>query len=822
MDGGTVALLFSDIEGSTRLLQQLGPAYADVLVDHHRLLREAFAANGGNERGCEGDSFFVTFPAAADAVAAALVAQLALAGHAWPGGVRVRVRMGVHVGLIQSVADTVVGMAVHEAARICSAAHGGQVLASDQLVAATEPPLEATWTSLGEHRLKDLPAPMRLHQLSHPALGTQFPPPRSEGASRSNLPAQPTAFIGRTAEIAHVAELLRRGRLLTVTGAGGVGKSRIALRVAADAAADFRDGVWFVDLAAVNDPEAVVTAVATSLGAPVSTTADLLSWVDDQHVLVVVDNCEHLIAATSDVVASLLRRCANVTVLTTSREPLGLSPEVVWRVPPLTPADATSLLTLRAQAANERFAVTDANRSAVEAVCRRLDAIPLALELAAARLTTLSVEQLEQRLDQRFRLLSGGVRGGLERHRTLQATVDWSYDLLSPDEQSVLARLGVFVGSFPLQGLEVVVPDVDPIDLVLIVDQLVRKSLLIVDQQEQEPRYRLLETVRQYALDRLMRTGDVGAARDAHLAWITDLMNAAARTLWLGGDETEWLTRLDAEESNIRSALDWALESGAVDDAAVTVFGASCWWLSRGQTLEGLRLTQQTLQAQPTGVAEALLVLTEMSMASGSGRLVPEMVERVRGTADRVKGTPYEWVRPIAFAHVAAWSYTTGDVDGAANAIPLCRKFAAEAAAYGPGARGWALQTLVWTNLDAGRLEDARAAADAAVAVAAEARLSILESRMSVNRARMAMSQADYDTAWSYAERAVRVARGTGETFVIAVATQLMADVALARGDVALARDLLASIVDAVADSMTQADVDAVVGRLAELSGQNS
>ena len=819
MEGGTVALLFSDIEGSTRLLQQLGPAYADVLVEHHRLLRAAFSAHGGSERGSEGDSFFVTFASAASAVAAALDGQLALARHCWPAGVSMRVRMGLHVGVIQPVADLVVGMAVHEAARICSAAHGGQVLASDQLVVLADPPLAGvSWTPLGSHRLKDLPAPTALHQLAHPELPHHFAPPRSYGSAKSNLPSQPTAFVGRATEIARVHELLQTGRLVTVTGTGGVGKSRIALRVAAEAVTDYTDGAWFVDLAAVSDRAAVATTVAAGIGAQVSTADELLTWVAEQQVLIVVDNCEHLIAATSELIDRLLQRCPNVTVLATSREPLGLPAETVWRVPPLTTEDAIELLTLRAQAVNDGFEITDANRAAVEAVCHRLDAIPLALELAAARLTTLSLEQLEERLDRRFRLLSGGIHGGLERHRTLQATVDWSYDLLSPDEQSVLLRTGVFAGSFPLSALEAVTADFDPIDVVLLAEQLVRKSLLVVESHELEPRYRLLETVRQYALDKLIGSGEAVSARDAHLRWIAAVMSAAAGTLWLGGDETQWLSRLDVEEGNIRVGIDWALERGALEDAATIVFGASCWWISRGQTREGLRLAQHVMAAGPTGTAEALLAVAEMSMASGCGRLVPEMVDHVRRTADRLAGTAYEWARPIGLAHTAAWSYTSGDVDGALRAIPMCEQFVEESRPFGPGATGWALQTLFWTNLDAGRREQARSAADAAVAAAADARLSILESRMSFNRARMAVTQADYDTGWAYAERAVRVARATGETFVVAAATQLMADIAVARGDRPLARDLLASTIDAVAESMTPAAVEEVVSRVAALS----
>jgi predicted ATPase/class 3 adenylate cyclase len=811
------ALLFSDIEGSTRLLQELGPTYADVLVTHRRLLRDEFIRHRGNVEGTEGDSFFVTFPTATDAVQAAAAGQLALAAHDWPPGAAVRVRMGLHIGAIQPVADAIVGMAVHEAARICDAAHGGQVLASDEVARQTASLADVGWTVLGEHRLKDLPAPMRLHQLTHPKLSAQFPPPRSAGGARTNLPSQPTTFVGRGEEIAQIRELVLSGPLVTITGTGGVGKSRIATRVAAELLTSFAAGVWLVDLAAVADPAAVTAAVAASLGIQASDVAELVGSIDQQRMLLLIDNCEHLIASTCEVISEIVLRCPNASVLATSREPLGLPGEVVWRVPPLTPEDAIELLTVRAQAVNQSFAVTSANRPAVDAVCQRLDAIPLALELAAARLTTLSVEQLEARLDQRFRLLSGGVRGVLERHRTLQATVDWSYNLLSPEEQGVLRRCGAFAGSFPLRAVEATTDHLDPIDVLDLVDRLVRKSLVVVEAGGAEPRYRLLETVRQYAVDQLLRGEELVTARDAHLRWVDGVMTAAARTLWLGGEETAWLAQLDTEDGNLHAALSWALERGQVATAATIVFGAVGWFISRGRTAEGLQLAQQVLAAEPEGVGAALLAVSEMSLASGCGRLTDDMVERVRRTADRLSGTEYEWVRPLALTHAAAWSYPPGDVAGAEHAITLCEGYVEQSRPFGPGALGWALQTLFWANLDAGRTDDARVAAEQALAAAVEARLSILESRMAVNRSRVALVQGDYDAAWEYAEYAVRIARGSGETFVVAAATQLLADVAIARHDTALARDLLASIVDAVAESMTPADVDAVVARMTEL-----
>ncbi|MDQ1614852.1 MAG: hypothetical protein QOJ60_791 [Actinomycetota bacterium] len=820
----TVALLFSDIEGSTRLLQQMGPTYADVLLEHRRLLRGVFAEHGGRERGTEGDSFFVTFLTASAAVAAAMAAQRALSGHRWPSPeATVRVRIGVHLGEVEELGDTVVGLAVHEAARVTSAGHGGQVLVSQTAAHLAVPlPAGAGWRDLGEHWLKDISEPVHLFQLTHPDLADTFPALRLRAATRNNLPQQPSSFVGRAREVETVTSLLEASRLVTVTGTGGVGKTRIALRVAADQMARFEDGVYLVDLAQVSDPGTVVAQFAGSMNLPEGTVRDLTTAMVARRVLLVVDNCEHVVEAASEVAAELMLRCPSVTLLATSREPLGVPGEAVWRVPPLTREDSRALLDARARSVKADFAVTERNRAAVDEVCDRLDAIPLALELAAARLTSLSVEQVAGRLDQRFRLLAGSTRGAMERHRTLQATVDWSYDLLDPGEQSLLRRLGVFVGGFTLEGAEAVAVEDDPLAVLELVDRLVVKSLVVADERDGSIRYRLLETIRQYALDRLAQTPDVKAARDAQLRWLVELAGSAESALWLGGDEALWLRRLDDEQGNIRSAFEWAL-STEPGDAVSILFGVFIWLTARGRSREGLDWARRLLSGSLQGADLALAQLLALCFESNTGPIDVSTIAATRRTAPLLSGSGRPWVEPMTNAYLAAWSYPAGDSNRAAAAIPECERALEAVRPHGLLAVGLLLQPLVWVNLDAGKLDAARRWADEGMAAAAATGASYLESRMGLNRARVDVAAGDPEAAWSHAEHALITARATGETFVAIVATRLMARLAEAEGEHATARDLLTSILDPVAESQpvdVLEEVRADLRRCSELAAQ--
>ncbi len=600
---GTVTFLFTDIEGSTSLLQRLGDhRYAEVLGEHRRLLRAAFTEGHGQEIDTQGDAFLVAFPRARDAVGAAVVAQRALSKHPWPEGASLRVRMGLHTGEPVSGTSDYVGLDVHRAARICSAGHGGQILLSEAThgLIAKDLPAGIGLRDLGEHRLKDLAGPHRLFQIVAADLPADFPPLKSLDVLPNNLPVQLTSFIGREREKAEVKRLLSSTRLLTLTGSGGAGKTRLALQVAAEALEGFPDGVWLVELAVLSDPSLVPKAVASALDVPEQPgrglTETLAHSLRGKSVLVILDNCEHLLAACAHLTDALLRACPNLRILATSREALGVTGETTWRVPSLSVPDpqhlppldrfiqyeAVRLFTDRAVASAPQFAVTRSNAPAVAQVCHRLDGIPLALELAAARIKVLAVEQIAARLDDRFRLLTGGSRTVLPRQQTLRAAMDWSYDLLSEAERVLLRRLSAFAGGWTLEAAEGVCAggDVEASDILDLLTQLVDKSLVVATTQGGEARYRLLETVRQYAQDRLLASGEAVEIRTRHRAWYLDLAERAEARLY-GPELLMWLNRLEVEHDNLRAALGWSTTEKEDAEIRVRLAAALHWFWDR-------------------------------------------------------------------------------------------------------------------------------------------------------------------------------------------------------------------------------------------------
>ncbi|MBI4672103.1 MAG: adenylate/guanylate cyclase domain-containing protein, partial [Chloroflexi bacterium] len=478
LPSGTVTLLFTDIEGSTQLLQRLGERYAAVLSAHHELLRACFEQNDGRVVDTQGDSFFVVFPRAVDAVNAAVQAQRALAARAWGEGIRVRVRMGLHTGepLVQ---DTrYVGIDVHRASRIGAAGHGGQILLSETTYALVKNDLrqDVRVRDLGEHRLKDLPAPAPLFQIVCADLPSDFPPLKTLAARPNNLPVPLSSFIGRERELDELASLVHTTRLMTLIGAGGAGKTRLALAHAEKMLDTFSDGVWFVELARLTDAALIPQTIAATLGVRDESgnlAQTLTNYLQRKQLLLVFDNCEHLIDAAAQWADMFLRAAPQLKILATSREALNISGEHVFHVPslPLPQADGASTLDAlmqsdaarlfieRAIAATTDFQVTEKNAPFIVQICRRLDGIPLALELAAARVKALSVEQIAARLDDVFRLLSGGSRTAMPRQQTLAAAIDWSYNLLSRAERALLQRLSVFAGGWTLEAAEQVCAD---------------------------------------------------------------------------------------------------------------------------------------------------------------------------------------------------------------------------------------------------------------------------------------------------------------------------------------------------------------------------
>ena len=614
---GTVTFLFTDIEGSTTLLRQMKDAYADVLADCRRLIRAAVQERGGREVDTEGDAVFAAFPSAREAVLAAVTAQQRILRHPWRAGVHVRVRMGLHTGEARVAEGGYVGMDVHRAARICAAAHGGQILLSDTVYALVirDLPDAVTLRDLGEHRLKDLTHPHRLFQTLAPDLPADFPPLRSLDAHRHNLPIQLTSFIGREREIAEVERLLGAVRLVTLTGAGGAGKTRLALQLAAEILEGYPDGVWLAEFAPIADPALVPKTVASALTVPEQPGRDmtdtLVEALRPKSLLLVLDNCEHLLAACRDVAAALLRTCPNVWILATSQEGLGVPGETLWRVPSLSVPedlrhlpgpkelvryDAVRLFVDRAVTTTPGFTVTSDNAPAVAQVCRRLDGIPLAIELAAARVKVLAVEQIAGRLDDRFRLLTGGSRIVLPRQQTLRAAIDWSYGLLSDHERAMLRRLSVFAGGWTLEAAEAVCAGggIEPWDVLDLLTQLVDKSLAVAQTHGGEARYHLLETVREYGRERLRDSEAVEQVQCRHRDWYLALAEQIEPKLD-GHEQETWLDRLERENDNLRASLDWSFEHR--DAEAVMRLAKSLYrfWEIHGYWSEGLHWLEAAL-----------------------------------------------------------------------------------------------------------------------------------------------------------------------------------------------------------------------------------
>jgi predicted ATPase/class 3 adenylate cyclase len=534
LPSGTVTLLFSDIEGSTRLLQALGERYAEALADHRRAMRDAFTRHGGIEVDTQGDSFFAVFGGAKDAVAAAADAQEALAGGA------VRVRMGIHTGEPETTAEGYVGLDVHRAARIMGAAHGGQVLISESTRRLLSPDLELR--DLGEFRLKDLSAPQRLYQLGI----AEFQPPRALG--RTNLPIQPTPLIGRGRELREAGVLIRDHRLLTLTGPGGSGKTRLSLQLAADAAEEFPDGVFWVPLQSIRDSALVERAIGTSVGSD----DGLAGFIANKQLLVVLDNFEQVMPAASTI-ASLLAETPSAKVLVTSREPLLVASEQQFHVEPLLEDDAVTLFEQRARAVDPEF-----RRTAVIAeICRRLDGLPLAIELAAARVSMLQPDELLRRLDRRLPILASRSRDAPARQRTLRATIEWSYDLLGAGEQQLFRRLAAFPGSWSLEAAEAVCDtDLDA------VESLVLKSLV---RRWATGRFGALDTIHEYARERLDESPEADDVRRKHALFFLGVADSTHLNYGLPRTAAERFDVAIVEQNNFRAALAWAIESGEIE-----------------------------------------------------------------------------------------------------------------------------------------------------------------------------------------------------------------------------------------------------------------
>jgi predicted ATPase len=652
---GTVTFLFTDIEGSTRLLHELGGAYANALAKHRRLLREALARHGGVEVDTQGDAFFVAFSRATDALAAARAGQEALASGP------IHVRMGLHTGEPLVAEEGYVGIDVHRAARIMSAGHGGQVLLSQ----ATRDLLDASveLRDLGEHRLKDLAGPERIYQLGY----EKFPPLKS--LSNTNLPLPRSPLVGREHELAQLRSRLLEDevRLLTLTGPPGTGKTRLAVALGLELIDVFSNGVFFVGLAPLVDPALVAPTIAQVLGVTERGGRPLLDLLcedlAEKSLLLLVDNFEHLLEA-APVLSELLAVAPNLTVLATSRERLHLSGEHDFPLAPLVEEEALDLFAARAQAAQPSFAL-DGNRPVVLEICRRLDGLPLAIELAAARVRVLSPEALLARLEQRLPLLTGGARDVPARQRTLRATIEWSYELLEPKERELFARLGVFAGGCPLEAAEAVCEA--ELDTIF---SLVDKSLL----RQSGDRFWMLETLREYALERLEKSGDAEELRRRHTQHFLEVARKAQEG-FRGAEQATWLELLEAEHDNLRAVL--VRDEG---NAQLELAGA-LWrfWKVRGHFEEGSHWLREVLErgsgkhelrAQALHAAAALALYR--ADAASMRPYAEEALELCETTGDRAG-------LARALVDVANVTNLEGDRDRAQALFERCRAVALEA-----------------------------------------------------------------------------------------------------------------------------------------------
>jgi predicted ATPase/class 3 adenylate cyclase len=610
---GTVTFLFTDIENSTRLMQEMGDRYPAAQTAHHEMLRAAFQSNQGHELRTEGDSFFCVFASAIDACQAAATAQRSLASYTWENRQALRVRMGLHTGEAPLVGNEYIGLDVHQAARVAGAAHGGQVVISDTTRGLVEGNLKPglRLRDLGTHRLKDLAQPERLYQLVIEGLQETFPALRTLDATQNNLPTQMTSFVGRGAEVAEGRRLMQNTRLLTLTGPGGIGKTRLSLQIATESAQQFPAGVYFVPLSAVRDPELIASAVAQVLGVPVSGSRtpieSVVEHLHDKTILLVLDNFEQLLPAGAPAATQLLQAGPGVKLLVSSRSVLHVYGEQEFAVEPLGLPDrkahpgldalrqyeAVKLFIERAVAVKPDFTATNENAPAIAGICERVDGLPLAIELAAARVKLFSPQALLTRLETSLSALGSGARDLPGRQQTLRGAIDWSYEMLDENQKRLLSRFSVFARGASVEQAELVCGPAGEIggDVLSGLDDLADHSLLRRQPDYAEPRLLMLQTIREYSGERLEQSGESREIRNRHADAYCALASAAAPNLF-GEDQKKWLDRLELDDDNMRAALDWCVEQH--DAERVHGLAASLWrfWQMRGHLHEGrARLT---------------------------------------------------------------------------------------------------------------------------------------------------------------------------------------------------------------------------------------
>lgn len=810
LPAGTITLLFTDIEGSTLLLQHVGEQYSHVLAQCRQLLHAAFQRFQGYEVDTQGDAFFFAFARATDAVSAAVAAQRTLASHTWPKGAAVRIRMGLHTGEPQRTADGYVGLDVHLAARLMSVGHGGQVLLSQTTRHLVEQHLPAggSLRDLGEHCLKDLPQKSHIFQLVIADLPADFPPLKSLETHPHNLPVQPTPLIGREREVATVQQLLLREdvRLLTLTGPGGSGKTRLGLHVAAELSDHFTDGISFVNLAPISDADLVVPTIAQTLGVKESPTRSMVeqlqAFLQEKLLLLVLDNFEQVVSAAC-ILSDLLARCSHLKLLVTSRTVLHLAAEHEFAVPPLSLPDlnhlpdlvtlsqyeAVALFIARAQALKPEFQVSTASAPAVAEICTRLDGLPLAIELAAARIKLLPPPALLARLDRPLAVLTSGGRDAPARQQTLRKTIDWSYQLLDADEQRLFRHLSVFVGGCSLQTSEAICAALDTqtpaVSVLDGVASLIDKSLLQqIEQEAAEPRVVMLETIREFGREALAAAGEAEVTQQAHAAYYQELAEAAEQA-WNGPQQAAWFGRLEQEHDNLRAAMNWLLEQGEAEMALR--LGTALWWFWYAQEhlQEGWNVLERALE-RSEGVAAPLrarALWATGNLAASLGHvergevLCQESLVLFREIGD-IQGMG------DATFHLAHIAFARWDLAAARKRFEESLVFLRET--DNKTLTAWALGALALVVLYQGEYARVYPLAEQAREICREIGDTTGVTMSLMTLARVVFWQGDLVRAQTLAEEGLARASETGTTSAEALALALQGEIALAQGEASL------------------------------------
>jgi predicted ATPase/class 3 adenylate cyclase len=803
-----VTFLFTDIEGSTEKWDQAPQRMAQAVARHDALLREAVEAHRGRVIKTTGDGIYAAFANAADSVAAVIDIQLSLGDPDATAGVPIAVRCGLHRGEAEQRDNDYFGNTINRTARVMSAAHGGQVLVSQAVVDAVRdsPPAEVGFRDLGTVRLKGLATPEHVYQVLHPRLRQDFPALRSLEATPNNLPQQITSFIGRERELAEAEALLASTRLLTLLGMGGLGKTRLALRIGADALDDFQDGVWFVDLAPIRDPSLVPVETAKALGLREEPGAPLVETLGNhlksRKLLLILDNCEHLIDASANLANALLRVAPDFRILATSREALHVPGEQVYPVLPLPLADrsdgvealshspAVQLFVERAQTHKPSFALNEREAPAVAELVARLEGIPLAIELAAARVRTLSVTDINARLKDRYKLLTGGGRVLLERQQTLRALVDWSYDLLPENDQLLLARLSAFAGGFDLAAAEVVcgTEPLAPEDIVDLLVSLVDKSLVMPEEGESGTRYRMLETIRDYARIKLIERGELEKLSSRHCDYYFVMAKAGNRGLQ-GPEQAEWIPRLESDHDNMRAAIAYAL--GGTGDPVIAVkmeVALMGFRILRGYATEGRAnvralLASPTIQASDIAHAHTLYVGANLADSQSDDWEAERMLETCLALR---RGIGNEAEIAATLSTLAAVRLRLGDAvrarQGEEEALAIFRRLGHRIE-----------ESIVLLHLGeicahTGNDEDARRFFEQSLAIARDVKYQETESDCERMLGQLSLEQADLPAARRRFERALEVCEAAGDRRGAAAARWWLAKVDIAAGDADAAR----------------------------------